>query len=220
MSSVSLNERLNRLAVPLWIESLSPSLAYQPKLLQHLILRPDLQPLVVSFSWSFTDALTIPYDFTALRLLTHLRSLDIELTGEAENLFLPRAFTEALKAFRNLEALTLEIEMDVVFEDSEFSIGQDLPHLRNLTLWSHNPESSPLPRLMRHTCPNLETFRILDACEEDNAYKLIPWTTVKSVNINVEYRATWPLQPVIHGLRAAFSSFAVITCASTSTDIR
>ncbi|GAA5913845.1 hypothetical protein JCM6882_007715 [Rhodosporidiobolus microsporus] len=197
LSAVCLDKRLYRLAVPIWASSLAPSQDGQPLLLQVLILRPDLQPLVRDFSGYFAEPLTFGFEFTAIRLLSNLRNLTLSfVAGE----ILPRAATDALRSLPNLERLEFDLEVPILLEDESFSIGQHLPRLRHLKVTTY---SSPtfLPQLFQHPCPNLEHLSVYDGTEL--LFSRIPWGSLRSVDIGLLRDSPTALEVVKEGLNSA-----------------
>ncbi|BGP17986.1 hypothetical protein JCM10213v2_006034 [Rhodosporidiobolus nylandii] len=203
------NKRLYRLLLGVCAVSLQPGAMRQASLLQQLVYRPDLQPLVREVYLNVPEHLpSIAYECAITCTLRNLTSLG--WSGEDENgdaIVLPVAFTSSLRNLPHLAHLEFEFTTPHTFEDESFTIA-DLPRLRCLRLDFGAGHTMPSfsSQLLSATSSTLQALRLGDLLPQpDTPYAQIPWSTLESLELSLPSRTTThqPQRAVLDSLASA-----------------
>ncbi|GAA5913821.1 hypothetical protein JCM6882_007708 [Rhodosporidiobolus microsporus] len=203
-SDFSLNQRIARIAKPLWLSDPVRDEGQQVGFFEHLIQHPQLAHHVFEFTnWLSEDFRAYRYEFTLMRQLVNLTTLTIQMKSDDHTGLwcFPTAATHMLRFLPRLLDLRLFFETRWMAGDETFRIATSLPHLRRLSITSTG--AGDARQFLTPPPPNLEHLE-LDVDAPDGVYAQIPWATLSSLSIALPLDA--PAEHLVvlsHGLEQA-----------------
>ncbi|GAA6031325.1 hypothetical protein JCM8097_005603 [Rhodosporidiobolus ruineniae] len=197
-----ISKRLFALSDPYWLSLWSPRAEDVPP----LFFRPEACLLVRSLKYTPAGRILEPFDWEVLALtafanLTSFKLCGTVWEGRVRIVALPKTFSRLLEQLQHLLSLSLELDDDFTFVDTEFSVGQSLPQLQQLILGCACTTECA-KQLLKDSAPNLKRLEVWTEHAVD-VYPLLPWSSLTHLSISLSLN--WPEWPLMlaGSLRAA-----------------
>ncbi|GAA5864999.1 hypothetical protein JCM8547_004267 [Rhodosporidiobolus lusitaniae] len=155
----------------------------------HLLVQADVHPVVrqATVWFSYEDELdgirlksALSALFKNLTELTITGSVDLDPSFHA----LPLVFSTALRALKHLRRLRFDLEDTWEFEDVQFTIGHDLPHLSHLELYRGGLNAAS--QMLSVPCPALRHLVLDLGYTQHEMFSLIPWSTLTTLRVRLD----------------------------------